>query len=88
MQDDECFSQRVLREGRVRVPLDEPHIPTLESRFASGLYHVGEMVDVLCRIGGFNFTWAWVAGDVNVILSCHALHNRHISDFCVFFIRR
>jgi hypothetical protein len=70
------------------VPLDELHIPTLESRFAAGLYHVGEMVDVFGRIGGFNFTWAWVSGDVNVILSCHALHNRHISDSCVFFIRR
>ena len=62
------------------VPLDELHIPTLESRFAAGLYHVGEMVDVFGRIGGFNFTWAWVSGDGNVNLSCPALHNRHISD--------
>jgi predicted Rossmann fold flavoprotein len=44
------------------VSLDEVHIPTLQSRCAPGLYHVGEMVDVFGRIGGFNFTWAWISG--------------------------
>ena len=44
------------------VPLDELEIPTLQSLFAPGVYHVGEMVDVFGRIGGFNFTWAWVSG--------------------------
>ncbi len=46
------------------VPLDELDIPTLQSRFAPGVYHVGEMVDVFGKIGGFNFTWAWISGDL------------------------
>ena len=44
------------------VSLDELEIPTLQSLLAPGIYHVGEMVDVFGRIGGFNFTWAWVSG--------------------------
>lgn len=44
------------------VPLDELHIPTLQSRVAPGVYIIGEMVDVFGRIGGFNFTWAWISG--------------------------
>ena len=44
------------------VSLDELEIPTLQSLLAPGVYHVGEMVDVFGRIGGFNFTWAWVSG--------------------------
>ena len=44
------------------VLLHELEIPTLQSRVATGVYIVGEMVDVFGRIGGFNFTWAWVSG--------------------------
>jgi predicted flavoprotein YhiN len=44
------------------VSLDELHIPSLQSRFAPDVYHIGEMVDVFGRIGGFNFTWAWISG--------------------------
>lgn len=56
------------------VPLDELEIPTLQSRFAPGVYHVGEMVDVFGRIGGFNFTWAWVSGElVHLVLNSQFL---------------
>jgi hypothetical protein len=41
------------------VPLDEINPATMESRCSSGLYVVGEILDVDGRIGGFNFQWAW-----------------------------
>jgi len=44
------------------VPLSELATKTLESRKIPGLYFAGEIVDVIGRIGGFNFLWAWVSG--------------------------
>lgn len=41
------------------IPLDEIDAGTLESRKRSGLFLVGEILDVDGRIGGFNFQWAW-----------------------------
>ncbi len=41
------------------VSLDEITPSTMESRVCSGLYLVGEIMDVDGRIGGFNFQWAW-----------------------------
>jgi predicted Rossmann fold flavoprotein len=41
------------------VSLDEIRPSTMESRVCSGLYLVGEILDVDGRIGGFNFQWAW-----------------------------
>lgn len=41
------------------VPLAEVDTRTMESRRRSGLFLVGEMLDVDGRIGGFNFQWAW-----------------------------
>src|SRR5262245_58396537 len=41
------------------VDLAEINPSTLESRVCSGLYLVGEVLDVDGRIGGFNFQWAW-----------------------------
>jgi predicted Rossmann fold flavoprotein len=35
---------------------------TMESRKVSGLYFVGEVVDVTGHLGGFNFQWAWSSG--------------------------
>lgn len=35
---------------------------TMESRLQSGLYFVGEVVDVTGHLGGFNFQWAWSSG--------------------------
>ncbi len=32
---------------------------TMESRNVSGLYFIGEVVDVTGHLGGFNFQWAW-----------------------------
>jgi predicted flavoprotein YhiN len=34
----------------------------LESRKVSGLFFIGEVVDVTGQLGGFNFQWAWASG--------------------------
>jgi predicted Rossmann fold flavoprotein len=44
------------------VALDAVRPRTLESRAVPGLYLCGEMLDVVGRIGGYNFLWAWVSG--------------------------
>ena len=35
---------------------------TMESRAVSGLYAIGEAVDVTGWLGGYNFQWAWASG--------------------------
>lgn len=35
---------------------------TMEARDISGLYFIGEVVDVTGWLGGFNFQWAWSSG--------------------------
>jgi predicted Rossmann fold flavoprotein len=44
------------------VPLEEIDTATMQSRVCSGLYLVGEILDVDGRLGGFNFQWAWSSG--------------------------
>ena len=34
---------------------------TMESRRVSGLYFIGEVVDVTGWLGGYNFQWAWAS---------------------------
>lgn len=35
---------------------------TMEAKRVSGLYFIGEVVDVTGHLGGFNFQWAWASG--------------------------
>lgn len=35
---------------------------TMESKGVSGLYFIGEVVDVTGWLGGYNFQWAWASG--------------------------
>lgn len=44
------------------IPLNEVNPSTLESRIVPDLFFCGEIMDVIGRIGGFNFQWAWVTG--------------------------
>jgi predicted Rossmann fold flavoprotein len=44
------------------VDTDELSSATLESRKVSGLYFIGEVVDVTGWLGGYNFQWAWASG--------------------------
>jgi hypothetical protein len=43
------------------VDTDGLHARTLEARAVSGLFFVGEVVDVTGWLGGFNFQWAWAS---------------------------
>ena len=44
------------------VDCDELSSKTMESRQTSGLYFIGEVVDVTGWLGGYNFQWAWSSG--------------------------
>jgi len=37
---------------------------TMQATHVSGLYFIGEVVDVTGHLGGFNFQWAWASGYV------------------------
>jgi predicted Rossmann fold flavoprotein len=55
------------------VSLDDVDPATLESRTCTGLYLVGEILDVDGRLGGFNFQWAWSSGFVAGTAAARAL---------------
>jgi predicted Rossmann fold flavoprotein len=44
------------------VDTDELSSKTMETRKVSGLYFIGECVDVTGWLGGYNFQWAWSSG--------------------------
>ncbi|MFH1726700.1 MAG: NAD(P)/FAD-dependent oxidoreductase [Elusimicrobiota bacterium] len=46
------------------VDTSELSSKTMEARKASGLYFIGEVVDVTGWLGGFNYQWAWASGRV------------------------
>ncbi|MCP5381765.1 MAG: NAD(P)/FAD-dependent oxidoreductase [Kordiimonadaceae bacterium] len=44
------------------VSTDELSSKTMEAAKVSGLYFIGEVVDVTGHLGGYNFQWAWASG--------------------------
>ncbi|HEU0141375.1 MAG TPA: NAD(P)/FAD-dependent oxidoreductase [Bryobacteraceae bacterium] len=44
------------------VDTNELSAKTMECRKQTGLYFIGEVVDVTGHLGGFNFQWAWASG--------------------------
>lgn len=46
------------------VDTSELSSKTMECKKISGLYFIGEVVDVTGHLGGFNFQWAWASGFV------------------------
>jgi hypothetical protein len=46
------------------VDTNELSSKTMEAKRISGLYFIGEVVDVTGQLGGFNFQWAWASGFV------------------------
>ena len=44
------------------VDTDAISSKTMECKTVSGLYFIGEVVDVTGHLGGHNFQWAWVSG--------------------------
>ena len=46
------------------VDTNELSSKTMMSKKNSGLYFIGEVVDVTGHLGGYNFQWAWSSGYV------------------------
>ncbi len=46
------------------VDTDELSSKTMQCKKVSGLYFIGEVVDVTGHLGGYNFQWAWSSGYV------------------------
>ncbi|MEA9557257.1 NAD(P)/FAD-dependent oxidoreductase [Xanthomonas nasturtii] len=44
------------------VDTDQVSSATMESRLVTGLYFIGEVLDVTGWLGGYNFQWAWASG--------------------------
>jgi len=44
------------------IDTDELSSKTMECKKVSGLYFIGEVVDVTGQLGGYNFQWAWASG--------------------------
>ena len=44
------------------IDTDEVSSKTFEAKKVSGLYFIGEVLDVTGHLGGFNFQWAWASG--------------------------
>jgi predicted Rossmann fold flavoprotein len=44
------------------IDTNELSSKTMESKKVSGLFFIGEVVDVTGHLGGFNFQWAWASG--------------------------
>lgn len=44
------------------INTDEINNKTFESKKVSGLYFIGEVLDVTGHLGGHNFQWAWASG--------------------------
>lgn len=44
------------------VSTDELSSTTMEAKRVTGLYFIGEVVDVTGWLGGYNFQWAWASG--------------------------
>jgi len=44
------------------IDTNELSSKTMESKKQTGLYLIGEVVDVTGHLGGYNFQWAWSSG--------------------------
>ncbi len=56
----EGFEKAEVTAGGVNT--DDLNAQTMEARAVSGLFLIGEAVDVTGHLGGFNFQWAWASG--------------------------
>ncbi|HBF34414.1 TPA: hypothetical protein DDW35_07600 [Candidatus Sumerlaeota bacterium] len=60
--DTEGFAKAMVTRGGVK--LDEVSPKTLESRLVSGLFFIGEVLDVDGPCGGYNLQWAFSSGNL------------------------
>ncbi len=56
----EGFAKAEVTAGGIST--DELSSQTMQARKVSGLYAIGEAVDVTGWLGGYNFQWAWASG--------------------------
>jgi predicted Rossmann fold flavoprotein len=56
----EGFEKAEVTAGGVNT--DDLNARSMEARAVSGLFFIGEAVDVTGHLGGFNFQWAWASG--------------------------
>jgi predicted flavoprotein YhiN len=56
----EGFEKAEVTAGGVNT--DGLEARTMEARSVTGLFFIGEAVDVTGQLGGFNFQWAWASG--------------------------
>jgi predicted Rossmann fold flavoprotein len=59
-RDTEGYDKAEVTAGGVST--GELSSQTMESRKVSGLFFIGEVVDVTGWLGGYNFQWAWASG--------------------------
>jgi predicted Rossmann fold flavoprotein len=59
-RDTEGYDKAEVTIGGVST--DELSSQTLESKKVTGLFFIGEVVDVTGWLGGYNFQWAWASG--------------------------
>lgn len=59
-RDTEGYDKAEVTVGGVST--DELSSQTMESKKVSGLFFVGELIDVTGWLGGYNFQWAWASG--------------------------
>ena len=65
VDDFSCRTPKVTRRPKSlpeALDTDELSAKTMESRKITGLFFIGEVVDVTGHLGGFNFQWAWASG--------------------------
>lgn len=55
---------RTAEATRGGIKTDEVSSKTMQSRLQTGLYFIGEVLDVTGWLGGYNFQWAWASGYV------------------------
>ena len=55
----EGFEKAEVTAGGINT--DDLQARTMEARNVSGLFFIGEAVDVTGHLGGFNFQWAWAS---------------------------
>jgi hypothetical protein len=58
--DTEGYEKAEVTAGGVST--EELSARTMECKRVSGLYFVGEVLDVTGQLGGYNFQWAWASG--------------------------
>ena len=56
-QNNEGFRKAEVAKGGVSTKEIDPK--TMQTKNISGLYFIGESIDVTGLLGGYNFQWAW-----------------------------